>query len=132
LYHRRTADKLQGADAYLYDLEHFHELEEKLEKEGSSSSSDPDANPLLPPVPQEFKDITLVVDAARQGNVARFINHSCEPNCLTQAMFARGARSHLLHYVAVVAAQNIPALTEFTYDYQWDKEVRVGGLWACC
>jgi hypothetical protein len=25
--------------------------------------------------------------------------------------------------VAVVTAQNIPALTEITYDYQWDKEV---------
>jgi hypothetical protein len=70
IFQNRTADKLQGADAYLYDLEHFHELQERLQ---ASGSSDPDANPLLPPVPQEFKDITLVVDAARQVCACVFV-----------------------------------------------------------
>jgi SET domain-containing protein len=35
-----------------------------------------------------FYTLTLTgnecIDASRKGNVARFINHSCDPNCITQ------------------------------------------------
>ena len=70
-------------------------------------------------LPPELRDVHLVVDAAAAGNVARFINHGCEPNCLIQPVFARAARSTLHYYVAVVANTDIPACTELTYHYNY-------------
>jgi len=29
----------------------------------------------------------LVIDARRKGNIGRFINHSCDPNCHTEKWF---------------------------------------------
>jgi SET domain-containing protein len=31
-----------------------------------------------------------VIDACHKGNIARFTNHSCEPNCETQKWQVRG------------------------------------------
>jgi hypothetical protein len=52
-------------------------------------ASDPDeaqAFPLhlLPKLPDTFNEEHLVIDALGQGNVARFINHSCNPNLIVQ------------------------------------------------
>ncbi len=38
------------------------------------------------------------------GNVARFINHSCDPNLLVQVVFTQGCSS-LKYRVALVAKQ---------------------------
>lgn len=32
----------------------------------------------------------LIVDATRKGNYARFINHSCDPNCEVQMWYVDG------------------------------------------
>jgi SET domain-containing protein len=53
-------------------------------------------------------DDRYVVDGARGGNEARFINHSCEPNC--ESVIAR--RRVFIH-----AMQDIPAGEELLYDY---------------
>jgi hypothetical protein len=45
---------------YLYDLDHFHKLEEEDAKQ---QQPDPDANPLLPRIPAELRKHNLVVDA---------------------------------------------------------------------
>jgi hypothetical protein len=34
----------------------------------------------------------VLVCLSLQGNVARFINHSCDPNCLVQPVLAKNAR----------------------------------------
>ncbi len=51
-----------------------------------------------------------IIDGGQRGNDARWINHSCEPNCETQEN-ASGKK------VYVVALQDIPAGTELFYDY---------------
>jgi SET domain-containing protein len=51
-----------------------------------------------------------VIDGGQRGNDARWINHSCTPNCEAQEN-SSGKR------VYVVALQDIPEGTELFYDY---------------
>jgi hypothetical protein len=61
-------------------------------------------------------DAGLVIDAGRKSNYARFINHSCGPNCETQKWRVRGEPR-----IGIFARVNIPAGTELTFDYQLDS-----------
>ena len=53
-------------------------------------------------------DDGLVIDATRKGNSARWINHSCAPNCEIE-------EEH--HRVFIESRRDIPAGEELTYDY---------------
>jgi SET domain-containing protein len=54
-----------------------------------------------------------VVDAAVGGNEARFINHSCAPNC--EAVIEDGRR------IFIEAIRDIPVGEELVYDYQYER-----------
>lgn len=54
-----------------------------------------------------------VIDAAVGGNDARFINHSCDPNC--EALDDKGR-------IFIEAIRNIPAGTELFYDYSYARD----------
>jgi SET domain-containing protein len=57
-----------------------------------------------------------VRDARVGGNIARFINHSCQPNCYV----------HILGDVIWIrAARNIRKGEELTYDYMTDGEGQI-------
>ncbi|KAL1188965.1 Histone-lysine N-methyltransferase, H3 lysine-9 specific SUVH4 [Cardamine amara subsp. amara] len=56
------------------------------------------------------------IDAGSKGNVARFINHSCEPNLFVQSVLSSHQDLRLAR-VVLFAADNIPPLQELTYDY---------------
>lgn len=62
-------------------------------------------------------DDEYVVDATTQGNIARFINHSCQPNCL-----ARIVRSESRPRILIYAKTDITSHQEITYDYQFPLE----------
>jgi SET domain-containing protein len=49
-----------------------------------------------------------VRDAGVGGNIARFINHSCTPNCYSQVIGDQ---------IWIIAARNIRKGEELTYDY---------------
>ena len=53
----------------------------------------------------------IVIDAAYDGNEARFINHSCDPNC--DAVIERG-------HIWIDAIEDIPKGAELSYDYQFE------------
>eukprot|EP00048_Salpingoeca_helianthica_P021099 m.10356 g.10356 ORF g.10356 m.10356 type:complete len:1156 (+) comp5591_c0_seq1:37-3504(+) len=55
------------------------------------------------------------LDARDKANVARFINHSCDPNCITQKWNVLGETR-----VGIFAKQDIAAGTELSFDYQLD------------
>lgn len=57
-------------------------------------------------------DEHTVIDAAHGGNEARFINHSCEPNC--EAVNEDGR-------IYVEALRDIAAGEELTYDYNLER-----------
>mmetsp|Transcript_32961 Transcript_32961/g.55586 ORF Transcript_32961/g.55586 Transcript_32961/m.55586 type:complete len:224 (+) Transcript_32961:12-683(+) len=63
-------------------------------------------------------DAEFVIDATRKGSVARFINHSCNPNCYTaMAITPEGEEK-----IVVFAGRDICAGEELTYDYKFPKE----------
>jgi SET domain-containing protein len=59
-------------------------------------------------------------DAAFGGNIARYINHSCRPNCYTDVV----GRT-----IWVLAARRIRAGEELTYDYNTEG---VAGIQCLC
>lgn len=56
----------------------------------------------------------LFIDGSRGGNIARFVNHSCEPNC-----FIRNERDK----VWIVAKRDIALGEELSFDYAYDVPV---------
>jgi len=65
----------------------------------------------------------LVIDAGAAGNEARFINHSCAPNCRAEK-WRVGGEERVGIFANVAAARG----TELTYDYQF---VAFGEHWRC-
>lgn len=55
------------------------------------------------------------IDASRKGSLARFINHSCQPNCETRKWNVLGEVR-----VGIFAKQDIPSGTELAYDYNFE------------
>ncbi len=63
------------------------------------------------------------VDGSGRKNLARYINHSCRPNCETEA-YERAKR------IEIAAKRNIMAGEELTYDYGkqfWNEYIRPKG-----
>ncbi|MEW5701317.1 MAG: SET domain-containing protein-lysine N-methyltransferase [Candidatus Zixiibacteriota bacterium] len=65
-------------------------------------------------------DEKTVIDGARRGNAARFINHSCDPNC--ESLNDDG-------HIVIEAIKNIQPGVELTYDYHLDCEGPYGRAW---
>lgn len=61
-------------------------------------------------------DDTVTIDAAVDGNDARFINHSCDPNCEAVQEDKR---------IFIEATINIQPGTELTYDYNFQVDGKV-------
>ncbi|KAF8411604.1 hypothetical protein HHK36_004161 [Tetracentron sinense] len=55
------------------------------------------------------------IDATKKGSLARFINHSCQPNCETRKWTVLGEIR-----VGIFAKQDISAGTELAYDYNFE------------
>ncbi|DBB06292.1 TPA: hypothetical protein ACH3X1_011866 [Trebouxia sp. C0004] len=49
------------------------------------------------------------IDATHQGNIARYINHSCRPNCIAKLVDVKGR-----HRVFIFATQQIASMEELT------------------
>ncbi|RDX69107.1 Histone-lysine N-methyltransferase, H3 lysine-9 specific SUVH4, partial [Mucuna pruriens] len=61
------------------------------------------------------------IDAGSTGNIARFINHCCEPNLFVQCVLSTHHDLKLAR-VMLFAADNIPPLQELTYDYGYELD----------
>lgn len=62
-------------------------------------------------------DEDQVVDATTHGNAARFINHSCDPNCYSKVIAVFGQK-----HIIIYALRKIHKGEELTYDYKFPKE----------
>lgn len=56
-----------------------------------------------------------LIDPTFKGSIARFINHSCEPNCITQKWNVLGEV-----VVGIFSIKDIPIGEELTFDYKFD------------
>lgn len=77
----------------------------------------------------------LIVDATWRGNAARFINHSCEPNCAAR-MFDLGNTGQKTptnddvrtsSKILIVALRQIGAGEELSYDYMLSSDDAIQG-----
>ncbi|KAL1492736.1 hypothetical protein ABEB36_010945 [Hypothenemus hampei] len=62
-------------------------------------------------------DDNFVVDATMKGNAARFINHSCDPNCYSKVVEIMGHK-----HIIIFALRRISSGEELTYDYKFPFE----------
>ncbi|KAJ2962152.1 hypothetical protein NQZ79_g2632 [Umbelopsis isabellina] len=57
-----------------------------------------------------------IIDATRKGCLARFINHSCRPNCVTQKwVIGKTMR------IGIFTSRDIKAGEELTFDYKFER-----------
>ncbi|XP_010682904.2 histone-lysine N-methyltransferase, H3 lysine-9 specific SUVH4 [Beta vulgaris subsp. vulgaris] len=70
-------------------------------------------------------NVEFCIDAGVTGNLARFINHSCEPNLFVQCVLSSHHDIKLAR-VMLFAADNIPPLQELTYDYGYGLDSVIG------
>lgn len=62
-------------------------------------------------------DDDTVVDATKKGNIARFINHSCDPSCTAKIIRVEGEKK-----IVIYAHRDIEKGEEITYDYKFPIE----------
>ncbi|CAL5867744.1 uncharacterized protein PFLUO_LOCUS1963 [Penicillium psychrofluorescens] len=62
-------------------------------------------------------DENTVIDATKRGGIARFINHSCTPNCTAKIIKADGSKR-----IVIYALRDIERDEELTYDYKFERE----------
>ncbi|KAJ5678586.1 Histone-lysine N-methyltransferase [Penicillium macrosclerotiorum] len=62
-------------------------------------------------------DENTVIDATKRGGIARFINHSCTPNCTAKIIKVDGSKR-----IVIYALRNIERDEELTYDYKFERE----------
>ncbi|RMD41889.1 hypothetical protein DV735_g3231, partial [Chaetothyriales sp. CBS 134920] len=60
-------------------------------------------------------DEGTVVDATKKGGIARFINHSCNPNCTAKIIRVGGTKR-----IVIYALRDIEKDEELTYDYKFE------------
>lgn len=58
-----------------------------------------------------------IIDATRKGGIARFVNHSCLPNCVAKVISVRNEKK-----VVFFAERDIYPGEEVTYDYHFNYE----------
>eukprot|EP01122_Echinamoeba_exundans_P010677 TRINITY_DN4048_c0_g2_i2.p1 TRINITY_DN4048_c0_g2~~TRINITY_DN4048_c0_g2_i2.p1 ORF type:complete len:613 (-),score=127.29 TRINITY_DN4048_c0_g2_i2:38-1798(-) len=61
-------------------------------------------------------DANECIDARRKGNWARFINHSCDPNCQTQKWMVNGEVR-----IGIFTMRDVLEGEELTFDYQFER-----------
>lgn len=63
------------------------------------------------------KDRDHVIDSTMMGNAARFINHSCDPNCYSKVILVDNRK-----HIVIFAQRAIRRGEELTYDYKFPIE----------
>ncbi|XP_024371761.1 histone-lysine N-methyltransferase ATX5 [Physcomitrium patens] len=64
----------------------------------------------------------IVIDATDKGNIARLINHSCDPSCYAKILDFQRNDGEGDSRIVLIARKSIAAGEELTYNYRFDEE----------
>lgn len=98
-------------------------LKADCKKENSSQSKqdslceEADGDGMLPKNANE--ENIYILDATKEGNVGRFLNHSCCPNLFAQSVFVE-THNRSFPWVAFFTNRHVKAGTELTWDYGYE------------
>eukprot|EP00850_Spirogloea_muscicola_P024223 SM000494S17356 [mRNA] locus=s494:3531:7107:- [translate_table: standard] len=122
------AECLLGRDDYLFDLDCSKNVTERwsagdgllLGDLGNGKLSVDKGGGERSAVSSErlMRDVHFCLDAAKTGNVARYLNHSCAPNLFVQCVLFDHHDVRAPH-VCLFAMEHAPPLVELTYDYNY-------------
>ena len=80
-------------------------------------------------------DEDTVIDATKMGGIARFINHSCTPNCTAKIIRVDNSKRIVIYALrdigkgqshssrCIMSSANITTDEELTYDYKFEREM---------
>ncbi|KAM6097120.1 histone-lysine N-methyltransferase SETDB2 isoform 1-T1 [Chlamydotis macqueenii] len=71
------------------------------------------------PLKNANEENIYVLDATKEGNVGRFLNHSCCPNLFAQSVFVE-THNRSFPWVAFFTNRHVKAGTELTWDYGYE------------
>ncbi|XP_023339442.1 histone-lysine N-methyltransferase SETDB1 [Eurytemora carolleeae] len=71
-----------------------------------------------------------IMDAKSTGNIGRYLNHCCDPNCFVQSVFV-DTHDLRFHWVAFFSQTFIPAGTELNWDYAYEVDTIEGRKIDC-
>jgi len=72
-------------------------------------------------------DDNSLLDATKKGGIARFLNHSCDPNCQSKRITLNGRKA-----IVLFAKRDIEPLEELSYDYFLPYESKEHAIKCCC
>ena len=76
------------------------------------------------------EEFPYVVDAIDEGNIARFFNHSCDPNVIVQNVFIH-THDPRFHTISLFTKQLVKSFEELTWDYGYQVESVEGRKLFC-
>lgn len=71
-------------------------------------------------------DSTSICDATMRGSMARFLNHSCDPNCYSTIVSQSGRKK-----IGIFALRDIKVGEELCYDYKFQEDADVNNKIKC-
>jgi hypothetical protein len=75
---------------------------------------------------------TYVVDAMSEGNIGRFFNHSCDPNCEVQNVFYH-THDPRFPCICLFTTRTVKAMEELVWDYGYEVDSVEGRkMWCKC
>ena len=110
-----SVKKGQEIDSYTGDVKTEQKLQQDLTRRGPE---DMRYDIALERLPDGYRDGPLFIDAYDRRNKTRFINHSCEPNCVFEKWQREG-----FPIIKVMALQDMRAGTELTVSYNWSPDI---------
>ena len=76
-------------------------------------------------------DDSQIIDATMNGGLGRYVNHNCNPNCMTKIIPGKTPNEKTHRRVLIIALRDIEPREELSYDYQFPLESNMEARIPC-